>query len=108
MYKIIYITTSNQIEAEKIAEALIKEKLAACVNYFPIKSIFRWKGKIQKENEIAMIVKTKAKLVDKITKRVKEIHSYETPCIISLSIEKGNKEFLKWIDDNTSNEIESC
>ncbi|MGB9598510.1 MAG: divalent-cation tolerance protein CutA [Minisyncoccales bacterium] len=63
--------------------------------------IYEWQGKIQKEKEFGMLVKTKAKLIDKIIKRVKDFHSYEIPCIISLPIEKGNKEFLDWIKNQT-------
>lgn len=79
MYKLIYITTANKKEAQKIAKASVKEKLAACVNIFPIESIYRWKGKIKKEKEIGIFVKTKTKLVNEAIKRVKELHSYEIP-----------------------------
>ncbi|MBZ9569772.1 divalent-cation tolerance protein CutA [Patescibacteria group bacterium] len=101
MYKLIYITTTNEKEAKRIAEVLVEERLAACVNRFPIKSIYRWAEKIQRESEIALIVKTKDELVDKVIKRVKELHSYEVPCIISISIEKGYSKFLKWVDKET-------
>lgn len=101
MYKLIYITAATKKEAEKIAQILVKERLAACVNIFPIKSIYRWKGKIIKEREIALAVKSKGKLVKKIIKRVKEIHSYRVPEIISLPIEKGERKFLNWIDEET-------
>ncbi len=98
MLKLIYITASSKKEAGKIGEVLIKERLAGCVNIFPIKSIYRWKGKIMKAAEAGLFVKTKAKLVGKVIKRVKKLHSYEIPCIISLPIEKGSLEFLKWIE----------
>lgn len=75
MYKSVYITARDESEAEKIASTLVEEKLAACVNVFPIKSIYRWKGEIQREKEVAMLVKTKDELVDKIIKRVKELYS---------------------------------
>ncbi|MBZ9578549.1 divalent-cation tolerance protein CutA [Patescibacteria group bacterium] len=101
MYKLIYITTTDGKEAKRIAEVLVEERLAACVNIFPIKSIYRWERKIQREGEVALIVKTKDELVDKVIKRAKELHSYDIPCIISLSIEKGYPKFLKWIDKET-------
>ena len=101
MYKLIYITTANEREAKKIAEVLVREKLAACANIFPIESIYRWHGKIEKAKELVMIVKTKTKLVEKVIKRLKELHSYQVPCIISLPIEKGYKKYLKWIDKST-------
>ncbi|MFH1613099.1 MAG: divalent-cation tolerance protein CutA [bacterium] len=99
MYKLVYITCSNNKEAEKIAQKLISENLAACINIFPIKSIYKWKNVIQNNKEVAMFIKTKNELVDKIIERVKELHSYEVPCIIALNIEKGNLNFLKWIDE---------
>lgn len=98
---VIYVTAKNEKEANKIANTLITEKLAACVNIFPIKSTYRWKGKIEKANESALIIKTKGTLVDDVIKRVKEIHSYTVPCIISLPVVKGNKDFLSWIKEVT-------
>jgi periplasmic divalent cation tolerance protein len=100
-YTLIYITFPNKREAKKIAQILVKEKLAACCNIFPIESIYRWRGKIEREREFGIFVKTKTKLIDKIIKRVKELHSYETPCIISFPIEKGLKEYLNWIKKET-------
>lgn len=101
MYRLVYITTSGKEEAENIGKTLIKEKLIACANIFPIRSIYLWKEELQREEEVAMFIKTKAKLVDEVIKRIKELHSYEVPCIVSLTIEKGYIEFLKWIDKST-------
>jgi len=101
MYKLIYITASDRKEAKRIAEVLVKERLVACANFFPVESVYCWKGKVKNNKEIAIFVKTKNKLVNRVIKRVKEIHSYEVPCIISLSIEKGHPKFLKWIEEST-------
>ncbi len=79
----------------------MEEKLAACVNIHPIKSIYRWEGSIQEEGEVAMFVKTKAELADEVIARVKELHSYEVPCIVSLPIAKGYPDYLKWIKEST-------
>ena len=100
-YHSIYITTKDEDEAKKIGRTLVEEKLAACVNIHPIKSIYRWEGAIQEENEIAMLAKTKAVLADEVIERVKELHSYEVPCIVSLPIEKGNPAYLEWIKEST-------
>lgn len=100
-YYSIYITAKDEEEAKKIGKTLVEERLAACVNIHPIKSIYRWEGQIQEENEIAMLVKTKAKLADEVIRRVKELHSYEVPCILCLPIEKGYREYLKWIEEST-------
>ncbi len=100
-YYLIYITTKDEEEAKKIGKTLVEEKLAACVNIHPTKSIYWWEEEIMEESEIAMLVKTKAELVDEVIKRVKQLHSYEVPCIISLPIEKGYPDFLKWINQST-------
>ena len=100
-YCSIYITTKDEEEARRIGKALVEEKLAACVNINPIKSIYRWEGQIQEEGEVAMFVKTRAELADEIIRRVKELHSYEVPCIVSYPIAKGYPDFLKWVEEST-------
>ncbi len=100
-YRFIYITASDEAEARKIGKTLVEERLAACVNIHPIQSIYRWEGEIEEEGEAAMLVKTRTELVDKVIKRVKELHSYEVPCIVSLSIDKGYPDYLKWIEEST-------
>ena len=101
-YCSIYITTEDEDEARRIGKTLVEEKLAACVNIHPIKSIYRWEGEIGEEGEVAMLVKTKAELADKVMERVKELHSYEVPCIVSFSIDKGNPDYLEWIEESTT------
>jgi periplasmic divalent cation tolerance protein len=100
-YCLIYITAGNEDEAHRIGRILVEEKLAACVNTHPIKSIYWWEGDIEEETEVAVLVKTKAGLVDEVINGVKELHSYEVPCIISLPVEKGNPDYLKWIGEST-------
>ncbi len=100
-FSLIYSTVNKQKVAEKIANDLIKNKLAACVNIFPIKSIYSWKGKINKEKEYAMIIKTRKDLVKMVMKNIKDKHPYELPCIISFDINYGDKNFLRWIECET-------
>ncbi|MBI5415154.1 divalent-cation tolerance protein CutA [Candidatus Peregrinibacteria bacterium] len=101
----LYITTKDSSEAEKIGRHFVESKLAACVNIFPkMKSIYRWKGKIASADEAVLIVKTKTELVPKITEEVKKLHSYECPCIVSIPIEGGNEEFLRWIQESITND----
>ena len=100
-YCSIYITTGDEAEARKIGRTLVEEKLAACVNFHPIQSIYRWEGKIEEEREIAVLVKTRAELADRVIERVKELHSYEVPCIVSFPIEKGYPAYLQWIGEST-------
>jgi periplasmic divalent cation tolerance protein len=98
----IYITAKNANEAETIANALVEERLVACVNIIgPVRSIYRWKGNIERESEAVMVAKTKETLVDKVIERVKALHSYECPCIEAIPIVNGNPAYLQWICDET-------
>jgi len=106
MYSIIYITAGDLAEARKIGRVLVEERLAACANLFPITSIFRWKGNIDEASEFGIIVKTRTERVEEIEKRVKEIHSYEVPCVVSFTIDDGSPEYLKWINDSVSGKSE--
>lgn len=100
-YVVIYITSGNTEEAEKIASGLVNEGLAACVNIVPsIKSVYKWKGEICNDNELLLIVKSRKSLMGKIKEWVKKHHSYETPEIIALPIIEGSEDYLKWIDDS--------
>jgi len=98
MFYLVYITCGSREEAERIADALIKEKLAACVNFFPINSVFEWEGKMQEEEEYALLCKTTEEKTPQLKKKVKEIHSYEIPAILVIEIKEGNEEFLDWVE----------
>ena len=100
MFSIVYITAASLEEAQKIGKTLVKERLAACVNIFPIQSIFRWKEKIDEANEFGMIVKTKSKKIKEIEQRVKELHSYEIPCVVSFRMDEGSDDYLEWIEES--------
>jgi periplasmic divalent cation tolerance protein len=100
-FRSIYITTKDEAEARKIGLALVNERLAACVNYFPVKSVYRWREQVEEASEMALIAKTRSELVEDLIKRVKELHSYQTPCAVSWIIEKGNPPYLEWIRQST-------
>jgi periplasmic divalent cation tolerance protein len=101
MYIIIFVTAANTAQARKIAKALIKKKLAACVNIVEkIESVFWWKAKVDRGDETLLIIKSKKSLFDSIVKTVKSLHSYEVPEIIALPIAAGEKKYLTWIDDS--------
>ncbi len=101
-FNLIYITAKDKKEAEKIANMLLKAKLAACVNIIGgINSIYRWNGKIARDKEAILIAKTKKSLVKKVVKKVKSIHSYSCPCIVALPIAGGSREYLDWIKKET-------
>lgn len=97
--KLIYITAPDMSTATALAKTLIEEKLAACINILPqMQSYYRWEGKVTKDSEIPIFAKTTANLEKKLINKVKEIHPFDIPCIISLNIEGGNLDFLKWIE----------
>ena len=100
---IIFITASSGEEAGNIATALVEERLVACVNIIPqIKSIYWWEGKVCKDDEVMLISKTKRSLFTTVINRVKSLHSYEVPEIISFPISEGSPEYLSWIEKVTT------
>lgn len=101
MYIVILVTASNKKEAIRIAQGLIKNKLAACVNIIgKIESIFWWQGKVDRSNEALLVIKSKRNKLNKIIKHVRGAHSYEVPEIIALPIIGGYKKYLKWINES--------
>ena len=103
MAAIVYTTIDNMHDAKKIARTLTKEKLVACVNIIPkIESVYRWKGKIEEDNECILIAKTIDKNVKKTIQKIKELHTYELPDIIVLPIIGGLKDYLNYIQDETT------
>jgi len=98
-YVAIFITTGSPEEAHKIAEVLLKQRKAACVNIVPrVSSLFWWQDKIESAEENLLIVKTKAPLLNEIIRLVIENHSYEVPEVVALPIVGGNRDYLEWID----------
>ncbi len=96
--KLIYVTAPSHSEAERIAETVVNERLAACANILNgVTSIFHWEGKLCREDEAVLILKTADEKTAALTARIKELHSYECPCIVVLPIEGGNPAFLEWI-----------
>lgn len=102
--RLLYVTTSSKKEAREIGLKLVEERLAACVNILDgMDSIYKWKGKIEEDEECVLIVKTHYSRVRKVTRLIKEMHSYEVPCVISLTIteDEGNEEYLDWLENNS-------
>jgi len=100
--KLIYVTAPSRQEAEQIAKTVVTEKLAACANILDnVTSIFHWEGTLCHENEAVLILKTSAERVEALTERIKQLHSYDCPCIVTLPIESGNPDFLKWVSEST-------
>ncbi len=97
-YTVLFITTANAEEAQRIASTLLNQKKAACVNIVPkVSSLFWWQDKLDSAQESLLIVKTKTSLLNEIVTLVREIHSYDVPEIIALPIVGGNQDYLNWI-----------
>ena len=101
-YYFVYITTENMEEAREVGKALIKDQLVACVNMIEhMESMFMWNNEFQNEKEVVLIAKTKETLVNELIDKVKEVHSYDCPCIVTLPVQGGNQAFMDWIDEET-------
>jgi periplasmic divalent cation tolerance protein len=95
---LVFCTASTEKEAVQIAQTLVEREEAACVNIIPmIRSIYRWKGKISSETEQLLLIKTTQGLLEDLKKTVKELHSYELPEIVAVSVDDGDKNALSWI-----------
>jgi periplasmic divalent cation tolerance protein len=99
--RVVITTAGSADEARLIAEALVNRKLAACVNILPrIKSIYRWKGKVEESDEWMLWVKTSRDLFEQVRDAIKELHSYDLPECVCLAIEDGSEEYLGWLGDS--------
>jgi len=99
-YILVLVTTKDNLEAEKIAQELLKEKLIACANIIDhVTSHFHWSGKIDKSEECLMVIKSRIELFSELAERVKALHSYKVPEILALPIVIGSDDYLAWIDE---------
>ncbi len=98
-----YITAGSRDEARRIGRALVEERLAACANIFDgMTSIYRWQDAIEEAGETVLIAKTRAELFEPLAARVRELHSYEVPCVVELTVGRGNPAYLDWLRDATA------
>jgi periplasmic divalent cation tolerance protein len=102
-YVLALTTLPADADAGEFGRTLVEERLAACVNLLPVmQSIYRWEGKIEFEAERQLIIKTTSDRVSDLWDRVRELHPYEVPEFVVVSIVDGNEAYLKWIKDSTS------
>lgn len=99
-FGVILVTIGNEKEALTMAKILVEENLAACVNFLPITSVYRWQTKICQDSEWQLIIKTDLSLFSALENRIKELHSYEMPEIIALPIINASQPYLNWIEEN--------
>ena len=100
---LLYLTCANKDEAKTIARTLIDERLIACANILgKMISVYRWEGTVVEDEEIAVLLKTRRDMAARVTERVKELHSYDLPCVVGLPIQGGNPDFIGWLNCEVS------
>jgi len=97
-----YVTAPDLETARSIARTVVERRLAACANLWPIESMYRWKGRLEEANEVVIVFKTRRALLQKLIATVREKHPYEVPCIVSYPMGPALREYLEWIDEETS------
>ena len=98
-----YVTSGSREEALAIGRTVVEERLAACANVLDgVSSIYWWQGALEQASEAVLILKTRAELVERLTARIRELHSYDCPCVVALPIEGGNPAYLDWIAAETA------
>jgi periplasmic divalent cation tolerance protein len=101
----ILTTTGTEEQALSLARALVAERLAACVNIIgPVRSVYRWRDAIEDDREFLLLIKTRATLYMKVERRVRELHTYEVPEVIALSLDRGSPPYVQWLLDSTGTE----
>lgn len=99
---VVLMTAKDKVEAKKIAEVLVKERLAACINIIEkISSIYRWKDKITRDSEALCIIKTTKRNFNNLKKKIQSLHSYTVPEIIGTPVVIGSENYLKWLFNET-------
>lgn len=100
---LVYTTYPSLVEAEKAGRLIVEAGLAACVNIVPeMVSIFRWKGQVERGAEAIMLIKTRASLQERVAAAVRESHPFETPAILFLPTDGGDKAYVDWIKEETA------
>jgi periplasmic divalent cation tolerance protein len=100
---IAFVTTPNQEEAIYLAENLISESLCACVNILPaVESVYQWEGKVTKDKEVLLIIKTTGERYEELQRRILELHTYTVPEVIAVKIERGSNTYLEWLRQSVS------
>ena len=99
---VVLVTCGSAKEADRLAEALVQKRLAACVNVFqtPVKSVYRWEGKVETAKEFLLVIKSSRRNFLELSREIEKLHSYDTPEIIALPIAAGAAGYLRWLEDS--------
>jgi len=99
----VYVTAASAEEAERIGRTLVEERLAACANVLPgVVSIYWWEGAVQRDHEVALVLKTRAALFERLAARVRELHGYQQPCIVAWPIAHADPGYRRWLEQETA------
>jgi periplasmic divalent cation tolerance protein len=101
MFASVFVTVPDMKTAESMASNLIEKRFAACSNFFSTSSIFRWKGKVERNEEVVMILKIRSGDFELVKKEILRMHPYEVPCIVKYEISEGFQPYLDWIKEST-------
>jgi len=103
--RFVYMTAGDAQEAAAIGRELVESRLAACVNILsPMRSIYRWKGNLEEDSETVLIAKTTRRRMPALIEKVRSLHSYACPCIVSLPVLEGHTPFLEWVKSQVSDD----
>jgi periplasmic divalent cation tolerance protein len=99
--RVVLVTCGSMCEARRIAREVVDRRLAACVNILrtPVESVYRWKGRVERAREFLLLIKTTRSRLGELEKRVRRLHSYEVPEMLTLQIAEGSEPYLKWLDE---------
>ena len=98
----IYVTAADAAQAEALAEALLERRLVACANLLPrMRSLYRWQGRLERDDEVAMILKTTADRLDEALRAIDALHPYDVPCAVAWPVEAGLPAYLDWVREET-------
>ena len=98
----VYVTAAARAQAEALGRALVEERLAACANVLDgLTSVYRWEGEIRRDQEAAVLLKTRAALLPAVEARIRELHSYDLPCMVAWPTVGGSPASLAWIAEQT-------
>jgi periplasmic divalent cation tolerance protein len=99
--RLVLTTAGSEEEAQKIARRIVEHRLAACVNIFPrVQSIYPWQGKVESAQEWLLVIKTTAERFPAVQEAIGQLHSYDLPECIAVTIEDGSPHYLKWLEDS--------
>lgn len=98
-----FVTCRDAAQARRLARALVRERLAACVNIVPgVTSIYRWEGKVETAREQLLVIKSTAARSKRLLARVRALHSYAVPEVLTLRIASGNPDYLRWVRESST------